>query len=349
MATAAGEIYFIGEKDLRSKEITPYFKVGIVRENLDNADRDSTQRLLEHQTGNPRELYIESVVKTELVELVETLLHKKFAPLGVRGEWMLLNGAELAQVKIAAQELSKEAAEITASMLQAEKLAKTVSDETLIPATDELKALNEIYLQSNAKLKACDEMFDQIKEILAEALEDEDEEEEVEAFVQVQERKGKSIFDEDAFKSKYADIYSKFTITKSTVKGTASFTGARGFKKEISEFDPALGAVVESFSPLVEKIAAGKETKESLHGFSLELRRFNAEALWEKLKAENSIKVACGTHAGIEGVFKWARTEKVTESLDKKALKEAHPELVAEFTTQGEAVKAVIIDPKKGY
>ena len=178
---------------------------------------------------------------------------------------------------------------------------------------------------------------------------DEDEEEEVEAFVQVQERKGKSIFDEDAFKSKYADIYSKFTITKSTVKGTASFAGAKGFKKEISEFDPALGVVVERFSPLVEKIAAGKETKESLHGFSLELRRFNAEALWEKLKAENSIKVACGTHAGIEGVFKWARTEKVTESLDKKALKEAHPDLVAEFTTQGEAVKAVIVDPKKGY
>jgi hypothetical protein len=61
MATAAGEIYFIGEKDLRSKEVTPYFKVGIVRENAENADRDSTQRLLEHQTGNPRELYIESV------------------------------------------------------------------------------------------------------------------------------------------------------------------------------------------------------------------------------------------------------------------------------------------------
>jgi hypothetical protein len=47
---AAGEIYFIGEKDLRSKEVTPYFKVGIVRENPENADRDSTQRLLEHQT-----------------------------------------------------------------------------------------------------------------------------------------------------------------------------------------------------------------------------------------------------------------------------------------------------------
>jgi len=346
---AAGEIYFIGEKDLRTKEITPYFKVGIVRENPDNADRDSTQRLLEHQTGNPRELYIESVVKTELVELVETLLHKKFAPLGVRGEWMLLSATELAQVKAAAAEFAKEAAEITASIIQADKLAKTLSDDVIIPATDELLALNEIYLQSNAKLKACEEMFDQIKEILADALEDEDEEEEVDAFVQVQERKGKSIFDEAAFKSKYAEIYSKFTITKSTVKGTASFAGAKGFKKEFAEFDPTFGKVVESFVPLIEKIKAQKATKETLHGFSLELRRFNAEALWEKMKAENSIKVACGTHAGIEGVFKWARTEKVTESLDKKALKEVHPDLVAEFTTQGEAVKAVIVDPKKGY
>ena len=69
----------------------------------------------------------------------------------------------------------------------------------------------------------------------------------------------------------------------------------------------------------------------------------------KRSKAESKIKVACGTHAGIDGLFKWARIEKVTESLDRKALKEAHPELVAEFTTQGEAIKAVIVDPKKGY
>ena len=349
MSQAAGEIYFIGEKDLRSKEITPYFKVGIVRENADNADRDSTQRLLEHQTGNPRELYIESVVKTDLVELVETLLHKKFAPLGVRGEWMLLTAEELAHVQKEAGSLAKEAAEITADLEKAEKLAKEKSDEELVPATDELKALNEIYLESNAKLKSCDDMFDAIKEIFAEALEDEDEEEEVEAFVKVQEKKGKAIFDEESFKAKYEKIYSKFIITKSTIKGTASFSGSRGFKKEFKEFDPSFATMVDGFEPLVEKIKAGKEKKESLHGFSLELRRVSAEATWSKMKAESKIKVACGTHAGIDGLFKWARTEKITESLDRKALKEAHPELYAEFTTQGEATKAVIVDPKKGY
>ena len=346
---AAGEIYFIGEKDLRSKEVTPYFKVGIVRENPENADRDSTQRLLEHQTGNPRELYIESVVKTELVELVETLLHKKFAPLGVRGEWMLLTASELAAVQKEAQSLAKEAAEIIADLELAEKLAKEVSDEELLPATDELKALNEIYLESNAKLKSCVQMQDTIKEIFADALEDEDEEEEVDIFVQVQERKGRAVFDENTFKSKYGSIYSQFVIPNRSVKGLATFAGSRAFKREFKEFDPAFATIVDVFEPLVEKIEAGKEKKEVLHGYSLELRRVTAEAQWEKMKAENKIKVACGTHAGIDGVIKWARTEKITESLDRKALKEAHPELVAEFTTAGEAVKAVIVDPKKGY
>jgi len=82
---------------------------------------------------------------------------------------------------------------------------------------------------------------------------------------------------------------------------------------------------------------------------ALSFAAFNAEAIWAKMKAESKIKVACGTHAGIDGVLKWTRTEKVTESLDKKSLKEAHPNLVAEFTTVGEATKAVIVDPKKGY
>jgi hypothetical protein len=349
MAAASGEIYIIGEKDLRTREVTQYFKVGIVRENSNNADRDSTQRLLEHQTGNPRELFIESVVKTELVELVETLLHKKFAPLGVRGEWMKLTESELNQVKVEALSFAKEAKGIITDLQKAENLAKEKSDKVTIPATDELLALNQTYLEASAKLKASGEMFNVIKEVLSDALEDEDEEEEVEVFVQVQERKGRSIFDEDSFKAKYGAIYSKFVISRSVIKGTASYSGSRSFKKDFVDFDPAFAKMVDGFEPLVKRIATGKETKESLHAFSLELRRATAEAEWSKMKAESKIKVACGTHAGIEGVFKWVRTEKITESLDKKALKDAHPDLVEEFTTSGQSTKAVLVDPKKGY
>ena len=346
--SASGEIYFIGEKDLRTKEITSYYKVGLVRENVENADRNSTQRLLEHQTGNPRELYIESVIKTDLVELVETLLHKNFAPLGVRGEWMLLNATQLSEVQKNAQQLAIEAKEITANLQRAEELAKVASSDDLIPPTPELLALNEVYLESNAKLKACGEMFDAIKDIFAEALQDEDEVEDVGVFAQIQERQ-RSVFDEEAFKSAHSAIYAQFVVTKSTIKGTPSFAGSKGFKKDFKDFDPGFASMVDGFTSIVEKIELGQEKKEYLHGFSLELRRINAEATWSKMKAESKIKVACGTHAGIDGVIKWARSEKVTESLDKKALKLSHPELVAEFTSAGDVVKAIIVDPKKGY
>ena len=191
-------------------------------------------------------------------------------------------------------------------------------------------------------------MFGAIKDIFAEALQDEDEVEDVGVFAQIQERQ-RSVFDEEAFKSAHSAIYAQFVVTKSTIKGTPSFAGSKGFKKDFKDFDPGFASMVDGFTSIVEKIKLGKEKKEYLHGFSLELRRINAEATWSKMKAESKIKVACGTHAGIDGVIKWARSEKVTESLDKKALKLSHPELVAEFTTAGDVVKAVIVDPKKGY
>ena len=348
MAQVAGEIYFIGEKDLRTRAFTQYYKVGIVRENIDNADRDSTHRLREHQTGNPRELFIHGVVKTYLVELVETLLHKKFAPLGVRGEWMCLNPSELEQVMSAAEEFAKEAKDIAEDLQAVEVLVKTKSDGVILQSTPELLALNESYLQSGAKLKLCEEMQAQIKVILANALDAEEGGEDVSVFVEVQERKGRSVFDLEGFKAKYLDIYVRFTSSTTSIKGTASFSGTHGFKTEIVEFDTALAAFAERFNPLVEDVMKGKESKEKLHGFNLELLFYSAEAKWSKMKAESKIKVACGSHDGIEGILKWIRTESVKESFDKKALADAHPDLVTEFTTQGEDNAAVIVAPKRG-
>jgi hypothetical protein len=256
---------------------------------------------------------------------------------------------QLEQVKTAAKELAKEALQITINLVESADLSTQPSTENVIPATAELTAYLQTYLQSNTKLKSCEEMHSKIREILVEALEDDDEEEEVEVFVSVQERKGRAVFDEESFKSKYPDIYARYINSKSTIKGTPSFTGSRTFKMEFAEFDAEFDVVVKSFQPLVQKIEAGKERKEALHALSLTLRRFQAEAEWEKLKAESAIKVACGLNAGIEGVIKWVRTEKITEVLDRKGLKADHPDLVAEFITQADATKAVIVDPKKGY
>ena len=85
MKLTPGEIYFVRERDVKSGEISPYVKIGIVREGA-KGPRTSEERLLEHQTGNPRELFLHEVIATPAVEEIETRLHRAFAEHGVSGE-----------------------------------------------------------------------------------------------------------------------------------------------------------------------------------------------------------------------------------------------------------------------
>lgn len=354
MSLAAGEIYFIGEKDLRTKKFTDYYKVGIVRENSVNLDRDSANRMLEHQTGNPRELYIESVQKTELVELVETLLHKQFAPLGVRGEWMLLTKNQLEVVKTSAKQLATEAKGIAANLIKVDELAKKKSSEVLIKPTKKMLEMHQEYLVATAKVKACDEIMGQIAQAFAEALTeghepDDDEEVNVKDFAKVQPRKGRTVIDYDAFAAKYPKLYAKFVSEKKTIKSLATFTGVRGLTVDFKKIDPEFGKTIASFEPLYKKVQAGKAKLQALHQFNLELHPLKVEAEWIALKNESALKVACATNGGIDGILKWSRVEKITESLDKKALFAAYPDKFEEFTTVTAPTQAIIVDPKKGY
>jgi hypothetical protein len=356
MSLAAGEIYFIGEKDLRTKKLTNYFKVGIVRENHINLDRDSTKRMLEHQTGNPRELYIESIQKTDLVEMVETLLHKQFAPLGVRGEWMQLTDKQLAAVKESAKKLAQEAKSIAANLMKIDELAKKKSDDLVITPTQKMRDLHRQYLVSRAKVQACNEILEKIKIAFAQAIEasedggdEETEKVDVKTYAKVQERKGRTVIDYDAFAAKYPKLYAKFVTQKKSIKATVAFDGVRGLDIDFTEVDPDFSAEIKRFDPLYKKVTSGKASLQSLHQYSLEIRPLQVEAEWEMLKCESQLKVACSTHAGIDGVLKWGRTEKVTEAVDKKALLAAYPDKFEEFTSTSAPTQAVIVDPKKGY
>lgn len=354
MSIAAGEIYFIGEKDLRTKKFTDYYKVGIVRENSVNLDRDSANRMLEHQTGNPRELYIESVQKTELVELVETLLHKQFAPLGVRGEWMLLTKKQLEGVKASAKQLAAEAKGIAANLIKVDELAKKKSSEVLIKPTKKMLEMHEEYLLATAKVKACDEIMGQIAHAFAEALTegrepDDDEEVNVKDFAKVQARKGRTVIDYDAFAAKYPKLYAKFVSEKKTIKSLATFTGVRGLAVDFEKIDPGFDKTISSFEPLFKKVQSGKAKLQALHQFNLDLHPLKVEAQWIALKNESALKVACATNGGIDGILKWSRVEKITESVDKKALLAAYPDKFEEFTSVTAPTQAIIVDPKKGY
>ena len=103
MILTPGQLYFINEQDTQTGVRSNYYKIGIVR---DADDRDSENRLLEHQTGNPRKLCIVETLSMPAVEAVETNLHYLFASKRVMGEWMCFNDDELKQAIAKAKELA---------------------------------------------------------------------------------------------------------------------------------------------------------------------------------------------------------------------------------------------------
>ena len=71
MILTPGQLYFINEQDVQTGARSSYYKIGIVR---DAAGRDSKNRLLEHQTGNPRKLCIVEALSMPAVEATPTIL-----------------------------------------------------------------------------------------------------------------------------------------------------------------------------------------------------------------------------------------------------------------------------------
>jgi hypothetical protein len=74
-----------------------------------------------------------------------------------------------------------------------------------------------------------------------------------------------------------------------------------------------------------------------------------AYADWEMQLATANIKNLCGYNEGIEGICTWKRAEQIDEKFDRKALTEAHPDIVEEFMVTSAPTKAVIVEPKAAY
>ena len=193
----------------------------------------------------------------------------------------------------------------------------------------------------------------QIAQAFAQALTEEhepdNEEVSVNEFAKVQPRKGRTVIDYDAFAAKYPKLYAKFVSEKKSIKSLATFTGVRGLTVDFKKIDPEFGKTISTFEPLYKKVQAGKAKLQALHQFNLDLHPLKVEAQWIALKNESALKVACATNGGIDGILKWSRVEKITESVDKKALLAAYPDKFEEFTTVTAPTQAIIVDPKKGY
>jgi len=339
----AGELYFLGEIDLRSQSMTPFVKIGIVKE---SQDRDTAKRLKEHQTGNPRRIVEIAIIGTSRVERIETLLHQTFAPVGVGGEWFELGGDRLTDAITHAQNLADSMTGAEETLRLAEGLNDHLSHGEPLKSDESLVAHHRRCLELRAVSKAIDSAQTLVKNALGEAASNGID---VSRFVQVIRREASPAFDKKAFQLAHPEEWMEFQVEY-----------MRADKRFLPARDPSLDLSVERLAPVVARLASEVETTidsgtsdidsiAHLHSLSLDLLREGAAIDFEADRVEAELKVACGEAPGIEGICSWKRVMIPDTKLDVKALAEQHPELHQRYLTPKSPVISINVARNRNY
>ena len=356
MKIKGGELYFIRENDVRTGELTPYVKIGIVRDKSGD-ERTSEDRALEHQTGNPRKLFVESIIKTPSVTEIENIIHNLYAEERIYGEWFDFTAEQFESAKKMAADLVQMAIDNQDKFEIADSLSSTASRVEMIKPTPEILDWHSKLLAAEVRVKECQalqvEIKDAFKTIIAAPVEtgtQKEKQEALEPYVKVQEKKAKIEFDLDGFKEARPELYAEFTrVSISAPKGSFTISRPKDLVFELSKIDVHLFAYSEDVKEQLVQYQSGKVTKEELYTANLKLLGFEAKASWDKEIAQANLKSYCQDYAGIEGLCKWKRESKETSTFDKAALIEAHPKIAEKFMTEVEVAPAIIMQKKRAY
>ncbi len=343
-----GWLYFLRDRDYRTGELGNYVKIG-----LTNFERPVADRIDDHQTGNPRELYSLHEMKVSAISTVENYLHHQYAPFRVHGEWFEMSDAQI-----------DEAVE-----------KATLLDNLIEGHRDIIELGMEIYnISSNGEIKEAGEddlrLFDEWlgakeRHVMAKSLTSlyrqrllrmMGNSRGIDGVVDFQDKLRAASVDKSAIKKNHPLLIKRYSSTKTSVSGVlkAEFT------------NPTLNALDES---LADRIKSEKECKhpggepddyedslaprtpeiEDAHMAFLSSLGDERESKIHLDLAVDRVKAACGQNDGIDGVCMWKRVETETEIIDWKGLLEENPEIVDENMTSEKRIAAFKIKIYRPY
>jgi hypothetical protein len=345
MKLTAGEIYFVGERDLKTSEITTYVKIGIVREGA-KGPRTSAQRLDEHQTGNPRQLFIHEVIETPAVEEIETRLHKAFAQYGVSGEWFQYTPDLLQSAIAKAKELRDEAKASIDALILAEELKRTPANGETIDPTDEVIHWHAKYVEASEIIKVTKRLRDEFETLIESTTENL---EEVDHILTKQVRAGATYLDTTRLEFERPDIYGKYLVSQESWYQRFKVAMPKAKDYSLIDHNPMAWEVIDFFGDMLQIEPESAEDREVLHAKYLELLGLESEALWEKQLAEGELKAHCSSNQAIEGICTWPREAKHSLAFDEDSFREQEPEIYGQYLAKREDVEVTLVEAKKGY
>lgn len=341
-AMATGELYFAGEMDPRTQELTSYFKIGIVRES-DN--RSSTNRMKEHQTGNPRELILIETITTPVVEQIETLMHGAFAPFRISGEWFFFSPEQRDDAISQASRYALEANQSINLMLRAVELQTVSSNDQTMTSSDKSRELHQRLLKIRQEIGVLEKATKSIDTTIR-ALSDIDVP--LGRYATLASGTESEKFDETKFKQNHPDMWSQ--LTEITVKWQQRFllTETKEMKEALGETRLEISEISEAVMSQIQ-IATDSRDISSIHREFLNLLTFLAPLEWEEKCLESELKNELGEYREIEGICSWPRAFKEREAFNKKSLQELHPEIYEEYISVSESKPKLTISRDCGF
>ena len=320
-----GEIYFIRERDRIDGGSSSYVKIGMVKD----ISRNSEERLLDHQTGNPRDLELHHVTQTPGPFRVERFLHQQFGPRRVRSEWFQLSDEELSLAVQAAERLAREAFVHVPIMEAAGELGSVISSSEKITPTEESTEWIRILGNAKEALKLCRELADTYKTVATDLPTEVRAEVELEELI-VTEHYLEKKFDAEGFDAAYPGLLGQYTEVSVSVNGrfTPTFPAI-----DLAEFDRELMEFRTEFLDACDQVRRGTLAFGELFDIWQILERYMGSYSWDADVADAHLRVICGASAGIEGQVTWNRTAKEKKSLESDRLESDHPEKYNKFVT----------------
>ncbi|MFM7312382.1 MAG: hypothetical protein ACKO0M_04310 [Cyanobium sp.] len=319
-----GTLYFITEQDPFGDPSGSYVKIGLVREN--DTGRSSLDRLLEHQTGNPRILVVAaSLTTTAPISELETSVHQQLARHRVCGEWFRAGGEGIGPFVTVAEEIRRKLEHLHTHSPELETLAATEdTGEELLPDSE----AKDMHHEMIGVVRAIKERKQQLDRV---ALELQSlggtETSDIEGICGHHYTKAGRRFDSSGFAQAYPDLLAE--LGSSRIQSRFSLRQA---PKLIPSDDMGplkvlcAAQTIAGSEPL--KLARSSRA-EALHADWIELYSGLQPLKQKEDLLEARMKLLCGPAAAFKGICSWKRT--TIRTISQKELLPNHQELVNRF------------------
>lgn len=324
ISSTSGTLYFITERDPFDDAQTSFVKIGLVRDN--GTGRSSDDRLLEHQTGNPRQLVVAgSIATVASVSAFETAVHQRLAPHRVNGEWFRIPSEGITRFIDEATHVKQDIERVTTGSSTISNLCAGADSGMEKPSCRDSEELHDAAIRLSSRIQEIKQLQQMIKLQLqclggSEAAD-------IEGICHHQLTKCSERFDGTGFRNAHPALFEELAR-----EDIGEVFRMRGMQRNTrNEERKKLEGICGGQSRGSDgPVLLGRSSEaEKLHAQWIDLLCELQPLTFHLRVHENRLKLICGADAGIEGICSWKRAARKT--ITRALVAEHQPELVDEF------------------